>query len=120
MTHNNYSYVVLYTYGISFSTRSLFWPGIRTIISFISSFKCYFLIPRNPGHVVINKGKVMTRRIDDPKRMTHQGGLANEPINTQTEFKFLREREIRLNMKNGRKVISTVNLFLLIILLYLI
>ena len=51
----------------------------------------------------------MTRRIDDPKRMTHQGGLANEPINTQTEFKILREREIRLNMKNGRKVISATN-----------
>ena len=48
-------------------------------------------------------------RIDDPKNMTHQGGLANKPINTQTEFKILREREIRLNMKNGRKVISTEN-----------
>ena len=45
------------TYGISFRTRSLFWPGIRTIISFISSFKCYFLIPKNPGHVVISKWK---------------------------------------------------------------
>ena len=60
----------------------------------------------------------MTDRIDEPKKMTHQGGLEKQPIIAQTEFKILREREIRLNMKNGRKVISTVNLFLLLLFYY--